>query len=279
MMEFKMTTDLNTALPAEITFNFDELKTELEERLDYYNHLVVTEDTIKESKADRAKLNKLRDAIDTRRKEIKKACMAPYTAFETKVKELTALIDAPVAAIDNQLKVFEDQRKEEKMQLIVDCYDTLVSNTIKDIIPLERIFSEKWLNATMSMTKIEDEFIMWGKRVSADLIALDTVEPEYKAAVRAKYIETLDVTAALDHKKALQEAAEAFRAREEAKATQEATKAAAPEMAPRIEPQAAPEHGRTEKRYALRLEFHLTMAQANNLKKFLAEAGIEYTKI
>ena len=104
-MEFIMSTDLTTALPKEIGFNFEELKAELAEKLDYYNNLVVTEDTIKEGKAEKAKLNKLREAVESKRKEIKKECMAPYTDFEAKVKELVAMIDAPVAAIDGQLKV------------------------------------------------------------------------------------------------------------------------------------------------------------------------------
>lgn len=110
-MEFIMSTDLTTALPKEIGFNFEELKAELAEKLDYYNNLVVTEDTIKEGKAEKAKLNKLREAVESKRKEIKKECMAPYTDFEAKVKELVAMIDAPVAAIDGQLKVFEEQRR------------------------------------------------------------------------------------------------------------------------------------------------------------------------
>ena len=33
-MEFVMSTDLNTALPKEIGFNFEELKAELSERLE-----------------------------------------------------------------------------------------------------------------------------------------------------------------------------------------------------------------------------------------------------
>ena len=103
-MEFIVNTDLTTALPATIDFNFDAQKAWLEERLSYYNTLVVTEDAIKDAKADRAKLKKLREAMDTRRKEIKKEWMAPYSAFEAKVKELTSLIDQPIGAIDTQLK-------------------------------------------------------------------------------------------------------------------------------------------------------------------------------
>ena len=274
-MEFVVQTDLNTALPANIDFNFEEQRAWLVERLEFYNGLVVTEDTIKDAKADRAKLNKLKEAMDSRRKEIKREWLRPYNEFEAKVKELTALVDKPIGAIDGQLKAFEEQRKEEKMQQIIDTYDSLISDTIKDIIPLERIIDKRWMNATMSMTKVEDELIAWGKRVNADLLALDTVEEEYKAAVRAEYMKTLDVAAALAHRKALQAAADAFRAQEAAIPTQ----VAKPTAEPTREPEIAPPKPQTERIYNLRLEFQLTKNQADALKQFLCQNNIHYTKI
>lgn len=276
-MEFIVQTDLNTALPAKIDFNFEEQKAWLVERLDYYNGLVVTEDTIKEAKADRAQLNKLKEAMDGRRKEIKREWLKPYNEFEAKVKELTALVNEPIGAIDGQLAAFEDKRKEEKMQQIIDTYASLVSDTIKDIIPLERIIDKRWLNATMSMTKVEDELIGWGKRVNADLLALDTVEAEYKAAVRAEYMKTLDIAAALAHRKTLKTAADAFRAQDDAQpAPQEE-----PAPVANVERVEAEEETirNSETIYSLRLEFQLTKHQANMLKKFLTDTRIQYKKI
>lgn len=281
-MEFRMTTDLTTALPKEIDFNFEELKAELLERLGYYDALVVTEDTIKEAKGDRAQLNKLKEAIENRRKEIKKACMAPYNAFEVRVKELVALIDQPIDSIDGQLASFEEKRKEEKRKQIEESYAALVSDTIKGIMPLERIFDKKWLNATMSMPKVEEEIIGWSKRVNADLLALDTVEESYKAAVREIYVSTLDIEAAMAHRKRLKAAADAFAAREAQQVKQEEEKAE-PAVQPPAESKVQHPDGDIfepkEKRYLLRLEFHLTMGQANALKKFLADNDIDYTKI
>ena len=57
-MDFKLQTDLNT-LPSVIEFNYSELKAEMTERLKYYNNLVVSENSIKSAKADKANLNKL----------------------------------------------------------------------------------------------------------------------------------------------------------------------------------------------------------------------------
>lgn len=276
-MEFIINTDLTTALPKTIDFNFEAQKAWLEERLSYYNNLAVTEDTIKDAKADRAQLNKLREAMDTRRKEIKREWMVPYNAFEAKVKELTALIDKPVAAIDGQLANYEEIRREEKRTAIANLYLETVPDTMRDIIPLERIADPKWLNATTSMKKVGEDLATIIKRTETDMMLLDTVEPEYASAVRAAYIRTLDIQAAMQQKKALQAAAEAFRQREEARAAQEAESPAPAAYEPEIAPPAPqPE---TEQIYTLRLEFQLTKAEADELKWFLTKNNITYRKI
>lgn len=282
-MEFIMSTDLTTALPKEIGFNFEELKAELAEKLDYYNNLVVTEDTIKEGKAEKAKLNKLREAVEAKRKEIKKECMAPYTDFEAKVKELVAMIDAPVAAIDGQLKVFEEQRREEKRKAIETVYDEIVPDEIKAIIPLDRIFDQRWLNTTFKTEAVGEAIGNLADKIDDDLTVLDTIEPEFSTAVRAKYMETLDIGAALRHKKALQDAAEAAKKREASMAAANANAACWAPAGPAITapaPNPIVEQNQVqEKLYRLRLEFHLTQPQATALKQFLSSNGIQYTKI
>ena len=281
MLEMRMTTDLETALPAVIGFNFEELKTELTERLDHYNNLVVTEDAIKEAKADLAKLRKLKDAIDTRRKEVKRQCMAPYNTFEAQVKELTALIDAPVAAINGQVKAFEEQEKQKKNEEITAAYDELAPDDIKEIVPLHRILDPKWLNKGTTMKSIRDDISTICKRAHIDMLYIESaVAPEYLTAVRAKYIETLDLDSALDHRDKLVAAEQAFQQREAERATYQPPVQEKPPVAaqePVREP--APQPAAGEKLYSLRLEFQLTMNQANALKRFLADSRIQYTKI
>ena len=279
-MEMRMTTDLETALPAEIGFNFEELKTELTARLDHYNTLVVTEDAIKEAKTDLANLRKLRDAIDTKRKEVKKKCLEPFNSFEAQVKELLALIDAPVAAINEQVKAFDDRSKEEKLAEITKAYEEIVPAETKEIIPLERILDPKWLNKGTTMKSIRENIAMISTRTKIDILYLESsVEDEYITAVRAKYIETLNVEASMHHRDTLVAAQRAFRQREAAAATVKAQTMERPPVAaqePVREP--APQTGTDAKLYALRLEFHLTMDQANKLKQFLAENNIKYEK-
>lgn len=279
-MEMKMTTDLATALPAEISFNFDELKTELTERLDHYNNLVVTEDAIKEAKTDLANLRKLRDAIDTRRKEVKRQYMEPYNAFEARAKELTALIDAPVAAINNQVKAFENQEKEQKRNEIQAAYDYLVPTDIKEIIPLNRILDPRWLNKSTTMKSIEEAITKIAQRTNVDLTLLETTDPKHTASVMAKYIETLDITTAMNHRDRLIAAEAAFQQREAERANNQPPVRETPPVAaqePVREP--APMPRKEEKLHDLSLAFRITQSQANALKKFLEDTHIIYTKI
>jgi 2-hydroxy-3-keto-5-methylthiopentenyl-1-phosphate phosphatase len=104
-------------LPQEIE-NLEALKAELTPKLDYYNNLVVTEDSIKAAKTDKANLNKLRTAIEDQRKSIKKQYLEPYNLLEAQCKEVVALIDAQIKAIDGQIKAFEEIEKKQKYEAL-----------------------------------------------------------------------------------------------------------------------------------------------------------------
>lgn len=290
MLELRMTTDLATALPAEIGFNFEELEAALAYRVEHYNHMVVTEDSIQEAKADLANLRKLKEAIETRRKEVKKECAKPYNEFEAKIKKLVALIDAPVAAIDGQVKKFAEQEREQKLCEIEAAYNELVPETIREIIPLDRILDPKWLNKGTTMKSIRESLDKRAKRVDVDLLIIDGMDPNYKPAVRAKYIETLDIATAMHYKDEIIEAEERFRQQEEARAQRDAQRAARANQVPQaeekppvaaLEPirEPAPQPTNGERLYTLHLELKLTRRQADALKKFLSDSGIQYTNM
>ena len=278
-LELIMSTDLDH-LP-EIGFNFDELKAAIEDRMARYSSIVVTPDTIKDGKADRALLNKFREALESRRKEVKKQCLAPYNAFEAKIKELVALVDSPIAAIDTQLKAYEEQRKEARMIELEAMYDSILPEKLREIAPFVRVLDQKWLNATTSMTAVQAEMQAIAERTANDLLVLDMVEPKYILAVRAVYIKTHDIGAAIRHRDELRAAEEVFNRAaptvnppEEEKPSEAVQNAqTAPEPAPEPAAEASP------KLYRLRLEMQLTMEQANALKKFLADNNITYQKI
>ena len=294
MMELKMMTDLDTALPAVIEFNFEELEAELQERLHHYNTLVVTEDALLEGKADLANLRKLREAVDTSRKEIKKRWNEPLSVYEGKVKKLLALIDAPIASINGQVQKYEEQRRQQKYEEIQAIYEEMVPDTIREIIPLKRILDQTWLNKGTSKKKITEAIDKLVTRTNVDMALIDGVNPKYMAAVQTKYVETLDIITAINYQDELMAADEHFRQQEEERAQREAKKAAWANQTPKAEEKPpvtaqepvrepahapAPQPNSDNRLYTLRLEFKLTRGQADALKQFLNSSNIQYTNI
>ena len=285
-LEFVMQTDLATALPAVLEFNFEDLKKALAERMELYRGLVVTEDGIKAAKQDRADLNKLREAIEAKRKEVKKACMAPYTEFEGRVKELVQLVDAPIAAIDGQLKEYEEKRRADKRAEIAAIYEETVGE-LKGILPFERLWRDEWYNTAWSMKKIREAIVAVEGKTASDLEVLSTVESEFAEAVRLKYLEALDLNAALAERARLQERAAKLREYEEQRRRAAEAEAASVPEAEQAEAaakdagqaEAAPATGAEETVYLLRFECQLTRSQAMELSAWLKDRNISYRRI
>lgn len=284
-MEFVMGNSLET-LPKTIDFNFEELKTQLASSLELYTGLVVTEDGIKSAKEDRAKLNKLREALETKRKEVKKECMAPYTDFEGKVKELVALIDQPIAAIDGQLKAYEEQRRAAKRTDILAIYEETVGE-LRSLLPFEKLWQDGWYNTGVSMKKIREAIVAAEAKAASDLEVLATVESEFAEAVKIKYLEHLDLNEALLERARLQERAKRLREYEEQRAKaasnlpeeqrMEAASRGAEQAANIPEPAAGAEQAETV--YRLCFECMVTAAQAKELSDWLKARNISFRRV
>lgn len=206
-MEFKLINPTNeNGFIQTIEFNFDELKKELTKSLENYKNLTFTEDTAKNAKETRAKLNKFKEAIETKRKEIKNLCLAPYNNFEKKVKELTSLVNEPITEIDKQLKIFEDKRIEEKKKSIENFYSENIGNLSK-VLPLEKIQNSKWTNSTYKMSLIEKEILEKIAEVNGNLKVIEDLKLDEKIAlpVKDKYLNTLSLSVAMAEKTRLEQ--------------------------------------------------------------------------
>ena len=237
-MELIINTNLETALPAVIDWNHEQLKKELAERLEHYNGLVVTEDAIKEAKADRAKLNKLRTAFDEKRKDVKKACLSPYEDFEKKVKEVVAMIDKPIAAIGTQVKAFEEARRQEKYAAIQSFYEESIGD-LNGLLPLERIIPAKWANAGEKLESITQAISESIFKVRNDVGVIRAMRLDFEQNVLDVYFRTLDMSAALAEKTRMEEQAERLKKLKELQASPPPAPVSYP--SPMQEPPSAPQ--------------------------------------
>lgn len=194
-------------LPEIIENNGEEVKAWLGEVMQKYAGLIVTPESIKSAKDDKAKLNKLRTALEERRKEVKRDYLAPYNAFEEKYKELLALIDRPIASIDTQIKALDEQEQKEKYTRLKAYFDDCMASSLNVPVNVifDRILNPKWKNKTMKEDALRQEIYDTLCRIKADVDELNsyyTGSPHYTAIMDC-YMQGYDKACALAYAAAL----------------------------------------------------------------------------
>ena len=280
-------------LPEQILFNYEELKQELTEKVSHYETLVYTDSQIKEAKADKANLNKLKKALNDERIRREKEYMQPFNDFKAKINEIISIIDKPVAVIDKQVKEYEEKQKQEKRLKIQELFDSM---QFPDYITLERIMDDKWLNASVSMKSIQEALAEREAKEVENLLTLSNL-PEFGFEATEVYKSTLDVNKAITEAKRMSDM-------QKAKAQHEAEMKARAEEQARLAAEAeAKKQFEEPKMEELPMDFNrenevvenptvieptkqwvsfsalLSVADAQALAGFFATRGIEYKQI
>lgn len=192
-MELKIISPGENGFLKEIQWNQEEVKAWVAARVQDYKNIAYTEDQVKDMKKDRADLNKLRTAFESERKRLKKVCMEPYNLFEQQVKEVVALIDEPIQLIDSQLYELEERRKQQKKKDIEALFYTIGFQTF---VTLDNIFDQKWLNASVSLGKIEEQMKSIMYKIGTDVATIGNL-PEFSFEAMEVYKKTLDLNKAI----------------------------------------------------------------------------------
>lgn len=282
-MELKMH---DVQFPQVIEFNFEELKKEITDKAELYKNMVYTDDTIKEAKADKATLNKFITALEDKRKDVKKQCLQPYEVFEKQIKELVAIVDEPVRLIDQQVKNYEEKKKADKLEKIKEFWESVEH---PDWLTCNKIFDQKWLNATTSMKKVQESITERLKQICSDMDTLNSL-PEFAFEAVEEYKQSLDVNRAIAEGQRLadiqrrKQEAEAAKAAEEEKKAAEAEKQQPAQPDPVVTEEKTPpqpvEEPQTEAAASwIRFEACMTVDQAMKLKQFFETEGISFRAI
>ena len=269
----------------EIKWNNEEIKREVAEKVELYKGLVYTEDQIKDAKSDKAKLNAFINALEDKRKEIKKQCLAPYDAFEKQIKEIIAIVDEPIRLIDSQVKEYEAQQKAKKLDEIIAYFNEVNEYFWLDF---ELINNPKWMNATFSMAKVKAEIDERLKKISYDLQILDQL-PDYCFEAVEVYKGCLDLLKATTEAQRMVEIAKAKAEAERKKFEEEFAKDMNPPVDENqiafsdlksfddiVEVKNTKEEQQKE---WIKFMANLTLDQAKELKDFFDSRNIEFERI
>ena len=183
-----------------IEWNHEEIKKEVAEKVEYYKTLVYTEDQVKDAKADRATLNKFVKALEDKRKEIKKQCLAPYDKFEAEMKEVLAIVNEPIGLIDSQIKGFEEEQKKAKLEEVKRAF---TDAGFQDFVTFDQVFDAKWLNKSKSISSIKAELNDLVVKIGKDVMTINSL-PAFSFEALVVYKETLDISKAITEGKRLE---------------------------------------------------------------------------
>jgi len=280
-MELRIISPSDNGFLKTIEWNHEDIKAEVAAKMQEYAGLVYTEESIKTAKEDRAALNKFKDALEDKRKEIKKQCLAPYEAFERQIKEIITLVDKPITLIGSQIKEVEDQKKLEKQNQIMEFYEKNVG-ALKGILPFSRVLRPEYLNVSRYMKSIKEEIQQLFDRVNGDLDTIDQLQTTHELQVKDVYIRTLDLSEALRENARLEEVAKRIeerraRAASDREAANKAVEAKpSGTIAPVLAQQKPSAPVAEEERYTVEFRVSGTKEQIDLLKEFLKINGIKY---
>ena len=198
MIEAKdLTLTVEKQVPGELVTNALAIKKFVEERLKDYDPEKYLD--VEQAKKDRAVLNSASKELNAKRLELERKFMEPFEEFKKIIKETTGMIDLASSKIDAIVKSAEEEEKKRKMAEIEKIY----AETGLDVVPLAKIFDQRWLNKTKKLSEIAAEIADRKQKILSEIKVINSL-PD-KEEVLAYYLDTLDIGAAMDLAQRLKE--------------------------------------------------------------------------
>lgn len=264
------------------------VKASVAKRVERALSMVCTEDTYKDVKRERAALSKEFKEMEERRKEVKKAILEPYEAFESLYKECIMDVFAKAdAELRDKITAVENGIKGEKRDGLIAFYEEYREslNIPADLVPFDR--AQIPVSMSESSKKLRERAKTFLDGISNDLKMIGTLPTRDEVLV--EYYKTLSAPQAAlivdERHKRMDDIAKQNAQGEAVRAAQDAARAKVdavlnePDNAPLIAPSV--EHTNKpslEKIYFASFKVSGTIEQLRCLKKFLEEGGFEYVQ-
>lgn len=176
----------------QLTSNATELKHAVEKELQNYSveRYLGNPDA---AKKDKAFLSKAEAAIKEQRIQITKNWNKPLDEFLAEMKSIESIINDGYKQLNNIVKEAENVEKVEKMQAIQDYFEAKKW----DLVSLDRIVNNKWLNKSVSLKKVFAELDEKIDQIEGDLTVViqhATTNNLDVNVVRYMYLESLNLT-------------------------------------------------------------------------------------
>lgn len=205
--------------PGTVTWNYEDLKKAITNALEVYKTTEYDDSNIGQAKKDRAMLNNLSKSVNARKIEIKKKCLEPYELIETQAKELMAIIQEPIAVIDERLTEYETARRKKARAVILEYMQKAFEGIEQQIADKAKnaLYDDRWENATAKKSEWQTAIDARADAIRSDLQVLAGIEEKFRSYAMDAYRPNLKLADAMQKVQELraQEAAILKRQQEE----------------------------------------------------------------
>lgn len=262
-----------------ITEKLELIKNQIESAVNYVLSLDCNENTYKEIKKLKAELNKQYQELDSKRKEAKKAVLAPYDEFEVIYNKYVRDVFKPAEKqISERISSVENRLKAEKEKDVREYFAEYAKSIGIDFVAFENVGLNITMSASLKSLKKQIKDFLDSVMQDLRLIATQEHIPE----ILVEYRETLNVSDSIfkvqERYRALakleKSEAEDKRQKEKEAETIQKVDEAIEEFSAPVTEEAKPEEN--EPIYEATFTVRGTMYQLKALKAFLKEGGYDY---
>jgi hypothetical protein len=179
-----------------LTTNAIAVRDKVKDLLSNYKSENYNEGNIDKAKEDKALLNNTSKKLNDERIRLEKEFMKPFNEFKDIVTETTTMIKEASSKIDEIVKEVESRAREERKGVVTTLFNDIVGE-LKDLITLDMVFDEKWLNkgsfndkGEFKLSKeLEDKL----NRIRQDLEAIKNLKSEHELALTNQYLKDFNL--------------------------------------------------------------------------------------
>ena len=191
--------DLNTEIIINIeslgtiTSNLKTVRDDVVALNNFYSNVIYDETQKDVAKADKAKINKYKDAIKKYIKDIENKFNEPLEELKKIGKEMEGLLKDTYTSIDEQVSKFEIEQKNAKIEQLKEYYNEYAESLKIDFIPYERMNLNVTLSASMKSLKEQIKLFLDEVVLNINLIN----SQEYSTEIMVEYKQSLNALEAI----------------------------------------------------------------------------------
>ncbi|MGL4759858.1 MAG: exonuclease domain-containing protein [Sarcina sp.] len=179
-----------------IDWDYEVIKENLSRNLEPYKNLIYNAENIKLAKADKVKLNKLKNSIEDKKNAIKKIYLEPFNEVDKQSKELIALVTEQIKYIDSIVKEAQGKEKEAKKNEIKEYFDSKAGcfgDFANEIFENKNFYIVEWENKGAKISDIKENIDDKINKISNDITIINESDWEYKTVLLDEYLKNLSI--------------------------------------------------------------------------------------